>query len=46
FEGVSDFDNIFWGTTIDVQYGREPLDSLIKAAKECQKIIDSLPWNK
>lgn len=46
FEGVSDFFPIWWETVMDIVYGRQPLESLIEAEKEGQKILDQLPWNK
>jgi len=46
FEGLAEFHPIWWGTVMDIVYGRQPLESLIEAEKEGQKLIDQLPWNQ
>lgn len=46
FEGCSEFDSIWWSAIMDIVYGRKPLDSLMEVEKECQGVLDKLPWNK
>lgn len=46
FEGVSDFQPIWWKAVMDIVYGRKPLESLIETAEECQEVLDQLPWNR
>jgi len=40
FENSTDFYSKFWESTWNVLYNREPIESLMDAEKECQRLLD------